>query len=510
MAIPDQQGERWATQNVLLEGGLYLDKDAFYQAAQMPGSAIKLINFEPSLDGGYHRILGYKKFDAAQPSGTNTVLGVIVNPFDAKITAMVAGNTYQSAGSGWSRINGADVHSAMGVIQSTKYNWATNRVTFVDGDPNANPVRLETGGVYTVLTNAPKGQKFIQEFSGYLWMSDGTGTLTFSAPQNDNDYNAIDGAGSLNVGFPIVGLGVWRGALYIFGQQRISQVTGTSLADWQVTPLTDNIGMTGIYSLQEVNGDLVFMSSDGLRTISGTARIFDRELGVISRPINTFLVASGSQNLISGVVKSKSQYRLFQGTGSTATSTYPGVLGTLKLQTNGNVAWEWSKLSGIPVSSMDNGLINGVEVTAHGSYDGYVYEQENGTDFNGTAIQATYQTPFLIYNDSGVRKILYKLQSDFKSSGSAMITLGTIFDYGDGTVINPPDQVLNIAGGSAVWDSGVTWDQVGISWDVSSFLRVKANLVGSCFSSSLVFTSSGGADYSLQAYSIQYGIGARR
>lgn len=511
MAIVQQQGEKWATENVILEGGLYLDKDVVFQATKMPGSAIQLVNFEPSLDGGYHRILGYTYFDINQlPHGAVQVFGVVVAPFEAAVYAMQGGDTYRSTGSGWTKVNSTDNHTAMSTVQFTKYTWATNRFTFVDGDPNAYPVRLEAGGSYTILNNAPKGQKFVREFSGYLWLSDGTGSLTFSAPDDDNDYDAGDGAGEINVGFNITGLGVWRGALYVFGNIKIAQVTGTSAADWTVTPLTDNIGLTGPYSLQEVNGDLIFIASDGLRTISGTARIFDRELGVISRPINPLVLPFGTSNLSSGVIKTKSQYRLFQATSTTDDATAPGIIGTLKLQSSGSVAWEWSTTSGIKVASMDSDLYNGVEIAVHGAWDGYVYEQESGTDFNGVDIQAVYQTPFLVYNDSGIRKILYKLQADFRATGNSNVNFSTIFDYYDIAVSNPPTINIPLMGGSAAWDGGYTWDEDGIFWDITPNLRVKIPVIGSGFNSSFIFSSNGGADFSLQAYSIQYGIGARR
>lgn len=511
MAIPEAQGERWGTNTVVLEGGLYLDKDVLYQAMKMPGSARTLTNFEPSLDGGYHRILGYAPFDPAQPGGTSgQVFGVVVNPMEDIITAFKGGNTYQSSGSGWTRINGADVHTSMGVVQHTKYTWATNRFTFVDGDPAAHPVRIEATGTYTILTNAPTGQKFIQEFAGYMWLTAGDGTLTFSAPNNDNNYSALSGAGTLNVGFSIVGLGVWRGALYVFGKFRIAQVTGTSAADWIVTPLTDNIGMTAPYTLQEVNGDLVFLSSDGLRTISGTARIFDRELGVISRPINTVVLPLGSANMASGVVKTKSQYRLFQGTANTNTGTFPGILGALKQQTTGSVAWEWATMSGMVVSCMDSGLFQSNELVVHGAFDGFVYKQESGTDFNGVAISAIYESPDLVYNDPNIRKILYKLCADFRTTGAAVISLGVQFDNGFTGVLQPPDQSLSLTGGGALWDDGVTtWDS-GVFWDVPPEIRVCANLIGSGFSSAFAFSTVGGADYSLQAYTVNYGQGARR
>lgn len=511
MAIVKEQGERWGTQNVVLEGGLYLDKDVLFQAAQMPGSAIELTNFEPSLDGGYHRILGFTTFDSAQlPHGAVQVDGVVVSHFESSVIAMQGGDTYRSVGSGWTKISGTDNHAGVVKVQATSYNWSTSRFTFVDGAPLAHPVRVEATGTYTILTNAPVGQKFITEFSGYLWMSAGDSTLTFSAPDSDNDYNAGDGAGTLNVGFSIVGLGVWRGALYVFGDQRIAQVTGTSAVDWAVTLLTDQIGMTGPYSLQEVNGDLIFLSSDGIRTISGTARIFDRELGVISRPINTLIVPKGGTNLASCVVKTKSQYRLFQGTSSTATTTFPGTIGALKLQSTGNVAWEWSTVSGIAVSCADSGIFNQAELIVHGAWDGYVYRQETGTDFNGTPIQALYKTPNIIFGDPYIRKILEKMCANFRASGSSTITLGVTFDFGTIGVSQPVDGTMSIMGGAGIWDSGITWDQAGLFWDIVPNVRVCANLTGSGTSASFSFSTNGGTDYSLQAYSIQYAQAARR
>lgn len=511
MSVAQQQGERWSTQNTLVEGGLYLDRDTLFQAEQMPGSARSLVNFEPSLDGGYHRILGYSKFDSAQlPHGASQVFGVVIAEFEASVTAMQGGDTYQSSGSGWTKINGADAHSGMGKVQHTSYTWSTSRFTWVDGDPNAYPIRIEAGGSYTILNTAPKGQKFVQEFSGYLWLSAGDSTLTFSAPQDDNDYDALDGAGSLNLGFNIVGMAPWRGALYVFGEQRIAQVTGTSAADWTVTLLTDKIGMTGPYSLQEVNGDLIFKASDGVRTISGTARIFDRELGVISRPISTLLVPFGNSNLTSTVIRTKSQYRLFQSTSSTPSENAPGIIGTLKLQSNGSVAWEWSTIEGIQVASADDGIFNSSELVVHGAWDGYVYQQESGTTFNGTAIQAIYTSPYLVFGDPNIRKILQKARVNIKTSGAVTVNLGLIFDTGVTSTLSPANVVISLGAGGWIWDGDMVWDDGTHFWDVFAEYTQVANLIGSGFNCSFSFTSSGGADYSITSWSVQWAQGARR
>lgn len=506
------QGERWATQSVLVEGGLYLDRDTIFQAEQMPGSARELTNFEPSLDGGYHRILGYAPFDTNQlPNGATQVFGAIANFIDSTVIAMQSGNTYISSGSGWTKINSTDTHAAMGKVDWTFYSWATNRFAWCDGDPNAFPVRIEATGAYTVLTNAPKGQKYIQEFEGYLFMTAGDGNLTFSAPQNDNDYSALDGAGQINVGFPIVGLGVWRGALYILGQNKIAQLTGTSAADWTVTPLTDDVGMIAPFTLQEVNGDLVFLSQDGLRTISGTARIFDRELGVISRPINTHLLPMGASNWTSIPIRNKSQYRLLQGTETTDSTTADGIIGTLRLQTNGSTAWEWGTTSGILASCGSSGLIDNVETVVFGAWDGYVYEMENGEDFNGTPIQAIYRSPYLTFSDPSIRKILQKITVNTKASGATAISVGVVFDTAATNVLYPPNVIISLASGSGSWDgAGETWDEAGLIWNVFSDARTVANLQGSGFNASFSFTSNGGSDYSITSWVLQYSQGARR
>jgi len=59
------------------EGGLNTNRDVLSQGEVAPGSAIRLINYEPSVTGGYRRISG---FEEAYPSlpGTGAVLGVCV------------------------------------------------------------------------------------------------------------------------------------------------------------------------------------------------------------------------------------------------------------------------------------------------------------------------------------------------------------------------------------------------------------------------------------------------
>ena len=59
-------------------GGLVTNVDPLTQSTQMPGSAISLINMEPSLEGGYRRISGFSNGYGTAP-GTGKILGLAVN-----------------------------------------------------------------------------------------------------------------------------------------------------------------------------------------------------------------------------------------------------------------------------------------------------------------------------------------------------------------------------------------------------------------------------------------------
>ena len=70
--------------------------------------------------------------------------------------------------------------------------------------------------------------------------------------------------------------------------------------------------------LQEFAGDVVFLSKDGLRTIAGTEKIGDVELGTISKPVQErFDGVSDVDEFTSVVIPDKTQYRIFFSNANT-------------------------------------------------------------------------------------------------------------------------------------------------------------------------------------------------
>ena len=48
-----------ASFKIFCQGGLSTSRDVLSQGETQPGSAIKLVNYEPSVTGGYRRISGF-------------------------------------------------------------------------------------------------------------------------------------------------------------------------------------------------------------------------------------------------------------------------------------------------------------------------------------------------------------------------------------------------------------------------------------------------------------------
>lgn len=511
---PYTRGEGWQTFPVPCTGGLVLNEDALEQAMKKPGSALQLINYEPSLEGGYRRILGYTKFDTSALTGSGAVLGSFI--FNDKVVAQRGTIVSVGTGSGWTVINGVDVRTAAVKCIAAKFEWDKRYIVVVDGGSGLKPYMYDSTNTYTSLTNAPSSQTFVAEFKRYLWFCDGTEVITFSAPGAPNDYNAINGAGAINVGMGVTGMAAWRDELYLFNNKTIKKISGTSSTNWTVSPVAENLGCLNPFTIQELGGDVVFRADDGIRNIAGTAFINDRDLNNISRPIMKLASELPHTDLTSVVIRDKNQYRLIH-----STETSQGDQGIIGVNQTGTVSantaaqWEWSTTSGLKMSCANSGIYNNEHKAVMGDWSGFVYSLENGDTFNGTGITSVWQTPYLVFTDPDIRKTIYKLCAFLKCEGDLTIRVGVVLDYSNPSIPQPPGSSVAISGGSVFFDSGdpIIFDVGSITFDAITTQKPCCNLNGSGFSFSFVFSSQAedaNASHIIQSTTIQFREAAKR
>jgi len=180
----------WESFPLELKGGLVSNISRLQQGTQAPGSARELINFEPSVKGGYRRINGFNKYSdsyiptygsplvqaSGQSGGTLVVANLFVAP-SAEDTFTVAGvaGTYTISSSGVS------------------YN-STNKVATLTITPNlasspADKAAITFGnrselnqGLHYLYDSTAKSGVTIAQRDGIVWSSTGGAWTNKSTP----------------------------------------------------------------------------------------------------------------------------------------------------------------------------------------------------------------------------------------------------------------------------------------------------------------------------------------
>jgi len=487
------------------QGGLVLDQSTF---AMQPGMALELQNFEPDISGGYRRISGYVKWNSnivpQTASSTEPVLMVAL--FNSKVIAARGTKIFEAGTTGsWSEIDTG--RTSAGRYTFFRYNLAgTDFIIWADG---ANHATKYDGTTLTDInaSGAPANPKFVTGFKDHLFFAGASSTpqqLTFTAPFTDNDFQTSNGAGTIKVDSNITGLFPFRDALFIFCEERIFKLTGSTLSDFAVQPVTREIGCLNGFTIQEFAGDIVFLGPDGLRTVAGTEKIGDVELGTISRPVQKrFQELTDVDEFTSLVIPDKTQYRIFFSNAATARASTEGIICVRRGE-----GYEFGDTLGIRASATDSTVVAGTSFILHGDFDGYVYRQEQGNDFDGNQIVGKYRSPDLTMGDAGIRKNFQRVIINYAPEAAVNADLFLRYDYEAPDVARPaayPFDTSTIVAvyGSAVYNTSTYGGQTNP--------LVRQPVEGSGFAVALRVNDRGtSAPYSLKGFQLEFDAGARR
>ena len=490
---------------VRLGGGLVLDKDTF---SIPPGAALQLQNFEPDINGGYRRINGFEKYDTNQIGGsTGTVLGVHI--YKDQVIAAKGTSVFKSTGSGYTSIDTGRTSAGRYTFANFNFN-NTEKVVFCDG---ANSPSTFDNSSVVDLSTAPSDPQFVAVFKSHMFfagMSTNPQEVVFSAPYDETDYTAANGAGSIRVDSSVRALKVFRDRLFVFCEDEIFFLAGNSIADFQLQPVTRNIGCVDGFSVQEIAGDLIYLAPDGLRTIAGTEKIGDVELGTVSKQIQPRLDNIDKDRISSVVIRSKSQYRLFFPDDSGGSVSSPGLMGVIKAGVESGVGWEYADIRGIRPTCCASGFISDVETVIHGGYDGYVYKQESGDDFDGTDIAAIYRGPDFTMGDAGIRKMMQRIIWNYDNEGAVNSNFRIRYDFNSSETPQPNSYPLNT--GAAVAILGNPSSLYGTAvYGSSGTPLVRQSVEGGGFTVAVrLDDAAGAAPISIKGYQLEFTPGGRR
>jgi len=382
---------------------------------------------------------------------------------------------------------------------------------FIIVDQDNVPTVFNTSMAATdVSASSVTGAKHVAAFKNHMFYSGMSSTpqeVVFSVPFDEDNFTSGDGAGSIKVDDTIVGLKVFREDLFIFCENRIFKLSGTSSTNFAVVPVTRNIGCVNGDTIQEFAGDLIFLGPDGLRTIAGTARIGDVELGTISSNVQSLFRdnLNDSGAFTSLVIPDKTQYRIFFSKDGGAEKGTIGVICVLKGQT-----FEFSQMKGIKPACTDSVVESGNVIPIHGSFDGFVHRQDQGNTFNGTLVEAKYRSPDLTFGDPGIRKHMQRVNINYAPESTIDADMFVRYDYESQDSSRPAAYPLDSTDVAGTY--GAVSIYGGATYGGPSQPIVRKSVEGSGFAVALRVEDGANetGPYSLKGFQMEFQLGARR
>jgi hypothetical protein len=296
------------------------------------------------------------------------------------------------------------------------------------------------------------------------------GSVQHCAPGTPYVWSAITGAAELAMGDTVAGFmpqpgGNTEAALAIYTRNNISVLYGTGVANWQLNPFNQQAGGYA-YTIQQIFDTITF-DDRGICAMTTTASYGNFQSDTLSKQIHTWLKTKRTLTTASCILRDKNQYRLFFSDKYAVYATFD----------NGKLVGILPQFFSHAVACACSEEMNdGTEVAFFGSTDGFVYQMEKGTSFDGSDIEAYLD---LVFNFSGSSQVLKQYRrAVFEVSGTGYAEFVATYELGYGTTtIDQPGSTTIVAALSPTYWDVFTWD--AFFWDGAALLPSEMDLAGS-------------------------------
>lgn len=327
----------------------------------------------------------------------------------------------------------------------------------------------------------------IIEHRNYLILSF-LGSVQLSAVGNPYAWTVVLGAAEFGMGDPVTGFIPGAGSasggssLAIFTKGKTSILYGASASSFQLVPSKYDLGFAA-NTAQAVSNDIYGLTARGIQALTTTLDYGDYDYASVSHQIQPLMTAKRGKETVSTTLKGKNQYRLYFNDGSGI------VIGLTGQKVSGILPLNYGRV----VRCMKTAeLANGQEVTFFGSDDGYVYQDNVGTSFDGQPIEAWIRTHFNSMGDPMMRKRIRRAVLEVFVASYAQVNISYDFGYGNPDVLPAaPAADRQLSGGGGYWDSFV-WDQ--FVWDAQVVSNPVLSIEGTEKNISFTFYSNRAQD----------------
>jgi len=310
------------------------------------------------------------------------------------------------------------------------------------------------------------------------------GSVQHSSPGYPYDWNVITGAGEIALGEQVTGFDSMpgsdgTGALAIFTRNSISILYGASSADWQLVSYRKGAGAIA-HTIQSI-GYTYMLDDRGIATLTTSQNYGNFADATVSQMVQPWLKTRRALATASCVMRDLNLYLLFfsDKSGLSVTIDDGKAVAMLPLTFADVVRCVWSAE-----------LSTGEEAVFFGDSNGFVYEMNKGTSFDGDNIAWGFSLAYNHLKSPTRMKRYRKAEFEVKGEGYCEFQFTYYLDY-DSTYQAQPAYTTEITSlAPAIWDSFI-WDAFfwdGVPLTPSSFL-----MAGSGRNISL--SLSGSSDY---------------
>ena len=432
------------------EGGIDLTTPRIVAGA---GRCMVARNYECDLYGGYKRIMGYERFDG-KPSPTDTGAGdpAAIEAQRALIQAVpgsgairgvwvyrglvaafrdnaagTACEMYISSSGGWVKVT-TPVLLPGGKYEFVNYNFGgASTAMKMFGCDGVNPAFMFDGNGFTQIATgmANDAPNHIAAHKKHLFLSFKGGSIQHSAIGDPLTWSPILGAGEIAIGDECTGFEQQSGdALAIFARNHTHILHGTDSSNWNLQPFSRTTGCIPSTN-QRLGNNTYFLDDRGVTSLAATQAFGNFVSDSISQQVQPIIDSLKPIATTSLLVRNKGQYRLFGNDGSGVIAVFSG---------NQLSGWTTVKFPNPVVCACSGEDSNGYELIFFGSDNGYVYQMEKGTSFDGQAIDASLRLHFNHMGAPRHRKRYRRLLIEQEGADEGTpITYQADFDYGNYT-----------------------------------------------------------------------------
>lgn len=325
--------------------------------------------------------------------------------------------------------------------------------------------------INTGLPDALDKPTRVSEFSNHLFLGYDHGEIQFSGVGEPLDFKTISGAGSFTFGTEVTDMSETAAtALVVFGRNKIAYLAGSDSASFTLTTLSDDAG--SIPWTQQVLDSPIYQDDAGVRRMTTTQAYGNWRLGTLTEAVEPLFKVnkrSGVTSVGSLRVKAKDQYRVFFSDGS-------GLIIYLGRSPQECMPFRYPFVATCTASgSLDS--LSGEEQLFAGDKDGFVYQIDVGTSFDGAEVEAYVLFPFNSVGAAMQNKRFHRAVLEIDGGLDTTIALTAEYGYGDPDQPAGIEQSFDVSGGGGFWNVA-NWNEFYWSAPVQGIASAELEGIG--------------------------------